>query len=80
MKAFGMIAAFLFAAAVCIAGCAGGAGSPGAVALMPGPPGSSAPPGSTPGPTSPPTSTPTSPPSGVASYQGCNVFTAGDWY
>src|ERR1700687_3081789 len=67
-----MFPGVFLAAALCFVGCGG---SPGGNGVLPGPHvgvGPSSPPG---GPT------PTPPPSGsTASYQGCTVFTAGDWY
>jgi hypothetical protein len=86
MKAFRVLPIFLVAVLLCIEGC-GGAGSPGASAMVPGPPGpgpvgsTPTPVGSTPTPVgSTPTPSPTTAPTNVAIYQGCGVFTAGDWY
>src|SRR5215470_2432938 len=79
MKKSAVFVAFLFsAAALCIGGCGAGGGS--GSALMP-PPASGGGPAATPTPPgSTPTPGPSSAPANVAVYQGCNVFTAGDWY
>jgi len=79
MKKSAVFVAFLFSAvALCIGGCGAGGGS--GSALMP-PPASGGGPAATPTPPgSTPTPGPSSAPANVAVYQGCNVFTAGDWY
>jgi hypothetical protein len=75
VKAFGVFLFLLLTAVVCISGC-GGTASPG-MPMAGAPPGQ---PPSSSSPTSGPTTSPTNAPSGAAVYQGCNVFTPGDWY
>jgi hypothetical protein len=80
MKAIGVLFVLVIAAWLCVAGC-GGAGSSGATSMVPAPPNGTPPSGGTPTPVgSTPTPGPTTAPSNVAVYQGCGVFTAGDWY